>query len=611
LLITDELQLREATRKAERLPWARATLNALTTASERALRAPIEIPERGGQWEHWYVCKKDGAKLQTVSPTEHRCPLDGSVYTGDPYDAVVITRIHSTFSRMARDLGLVSWLTGRADFARHTAQILLRYADRYRSYPRHDIRGFDRVGGGKVTAQSLDEAVWLVDVTWAYALVRHILSAKERARIETHLLLAAADIIREHHLGVHNIQCWKNTAVGLVGLITQTHPLVREALADPARGFQTQIAQGITDDGLWFEGSLGYHYYTMQAIWPLVEAARCAGINLYTDRYKSLYDAPLALALPNGDPPGFNDGSGANVSVLAPLYELAYARWNEPVYGHVASSTPRSSLHALLFGADTVPSGRLVPERSIVMRSAGFAVLRSGEHAIAVRFGKHGGSHGHLDKLNIVTYGAGELFGLDPGSISYGAALYREWYRTTIAHNTVSVDQQLQAPADGILETWEEGHDTSRLVAVADKVYRGVLLRREILLRRDEAIDRFECVSEDEHVYDWAFHAAGAVTTSLDRSPRRGPLGTDNGYQHIADVSEARSDSDLWVRWETTDARLTIHFRGALGTRLIVGLGPGKHPKERVPVLILRRVARRTAFLATHRFKRTQANGTG
>jgi hypothetical protein len=512
---------------------------------------------------------------------------------------------------MARDLGLASWLTGRAEFARHATHILLRYADRYRSYPRHDIRGLDKVGGGKVTAQTLDEAVWLVDVTWGYALVRHTLSADERTHIEAHLLLSAADTIRQHPLGVHNIQCWKNTAVGLVGLITENDPLVREALADPLRGFQTQITQGITDDGLWYEGSIGYHYYTMQALWPLVEAARCAGINLYTNRYKTMYDAPLALALPNGDPPGFNDGSGPNVSVLAPLYELAYARWKEPVYGNVASSTPRTSFHALLFGADTVPSGRLVPERSVVMRSAGFAVLRSGEHAIAMRFGKHGGSHGHLDKLNIVTYGAGELFGLDPGSISYGAALYREWYRTTIAHNTISVDQQLQAPADGILEAWEEEHDRSRVVAVADKVYRGVLLRRELILRGNEAIDRFECLSETEHVYDWAFHAAGAVTTSFDRSPRRQSLGTDNGYQHIADVSEARLDGDLWVRWETANARLTIHFLGAPGTRLIVGLGPGKHPRERVPVLILRRISKRTTFVATHRFERTKANATG
>jgi hypothetical protein len=215
-------------------------------------------------------------------------------------------------------------------------------------------------------------------------------------------------------MGIHNIQCWKNSAVGLVGLATGRQELAREAIDDPERGFRVQIEKGITGDGLWFEGSLGYHQYTMSALWPLAEGARRAGIDLYSDRYHTIYDAPLALALPNGDSPGFNDSAGANLKAYGLLYEIAYARWRKPEYGRVVSNTARESLEALLYGREDAAGGAIVPAESAVLRHAGYAALRSPGITAAIRFGMHGGGHGHPDKLNFVTFGLGRLGGPTP-----------------------------------------------------------------------------------------------------------------------------------------------------------------------------------------------------
>ena len=201
-------------------------------------------------------------------------------------------------------------------------------------------------------------------------------------------------------MGIHNIQCWKNSAVGCAGYAAGREDLVKDAIENPDRGFHVQIAKGVTDDGLWYEGSLGYHAYTMDALWPLAEAARRAGTNLYSDRMRSLWDAPLALAFPNGDAPGFNDNGGGNVLSLGNLYELAYARWPKPEYGRVAARGPRRNLQALLYGAESLPGGPLVPEESRLLRAAGFAMLRAPGAVAAMRFGLHGGGHGHPDKLN-------------------------------------------------------------------------------------------------------------------------------------------------------------------------------------------------------------------
>ena len=604
-LLVSRAEIRAARKKADKHAWARAALKQLVADAEAALARPVKIPDRGGQWTHWYSCPKDGVGLRTDSPTEHRCPRCGTVYRGDPYDAVVITREHSAWSRAVRDLGLAFRFTGRAEFARRAGEILTGYADRYAKYPRHNTRGEDRVGGGKLLAQTLDESVWLIPVAWGYSLVRDTLPEDARRHIENDLLVAAAEVIREHKMGIHNIQCWKNSAVGLVGFVTGKDELVREAIDDPERGFRVQIAKGVTEDGLWYEGSLGYHAYTTQALWPLAEAARLAGIDLYSSRYGTLYEAPLALALPSGDPPGFNDSAGGNVRGLGSLYEIAYARWRKSAYGRLVAATDRGSLQALLYGVDEVSPGLMIPPESVLLEDAGFAMLRApGPLSVAVRFGRHGGGHGHPDKLGIVTYGAERVFGLDPGSINYGVPLHREWYRSTIAHNTVTVDGQVQAAEDGSLEKWTAEGGVATLVAAADKVYPGVRLRRSLTLRAGELADRFECASESVHTYDWAFHAAGQLSTSLELKPRPAPLGSENGYQHIEQVAEGRADGDFWARWETGRARLTLRVKGAPGTEVFTGLAPGRHPADRVPLLIVRRRAARTVFEVLHQFEK-------
>ena len=613
-LLINAQEIAAAKQKAARQPWARQALENLLAAANAALKQPATVPDKVGQWAHWYSCPKHGVRLRTVSPTQHRCPVDGEVFTGDPYDAVVIGQQHQRMAGATRDLGLAYQFTGEGRYARQAAAILLDYAGKYASYPRHTTTGKDAVGGGKVLAQTLDESVWLIPLAWGYDLVWDALAPEERSRIETGVLLPAAAVIREHKMGVHNIQCWKNSAVGLVGLATGKEELAREAIEDPERGFRRQIREGVTDDGLWYEGSMGYHQYTLNALWPLAEAARHAGLDLYSERYRSALLAPLALSLPDGDPPGFNDSRGSNVTATTRLYELPYARWKTPEFGALlAGGEQRAFLESLLWGAEELPRARaVIPEQSVLFRDAGFALLRSRHperpegpqrvDAVAVRFGRHGGGHGHPDKLGIVLFGAGQLLALDPGSIAYGVPLHREWYRTTVAHNTVVVDRESQANVDGVLEKWEVLEPSgAALTAAADRAYPGVRMRRSLTLTPKGAesvvTDRFELSSEKEHVYDWVLHVRGEAASSL-KFEAASPAGTANGYQHIAQWERAASDAAWELSWTDAGARLVLKMTGAPGTEVYRGVAPGTNPAERVPLVLVRRRAASTVFHA-------------
>jgi hypothetical protein len=607
-LLIDQSTIDAARAKAAAHTWAARALDKLISDADRALAAERRFPDRGGQWPHWYSCKYDGVRLRTESATDHRCPKCNAVFHGEPFDSVPLYGVHAANSAASRDLGLAYRFTGKEEFARRAAAILTGYADRYKSYPLHDRFGEPKVGGGHVMAQTLDESVWLIPVTWSYALVRDTMDAGARAHVENDLLRPAAETIRMHRMGVHNIQCWKNTAVGLVGFVTGDKTLIADAIDDPERGFRTQIAKGVRD-GVWWEGSLGYHVYTMQAIWPLAEAARMAGIDLYGDAYRSLYEGPLALALPNGDSPGFNDNAGGNLRHMASLYELAWLRWKQPAFGRLAADGNRNSVQSLLWGAVDVPSGDPVPVESRLLPEIGMAMLRSPALTAAVRYGSHGGGHGHPDKLNLVTFGGGRQLGLDPGSINYGVPLHAEWYRSTIAHNTVSVDEGKQSNNDGSLEKWKFDASGVTLVASAPAAFDGVLLRRSLVLSNSGRLqDRFECSSETERTWDWAFHAPGRLTTSVGIMARREPIAASDGYQHLTNVAAGKADGSWTARWESDSGPpLVLHIEPAAGTEVFTADGPGREPSDRVPVLIIRRRGKATTFSVTHSLEQKRA----
>ncbi len=108
---------------------------------DAALARPVELPPRGADWWHWYVCPRHGVRLTTGKRIgawqwEHICPVDGEVLHGDAsrpdrdYDAIVMSATHDGYAREAMRAGVVYAVTGEARYARRVREILLAYAGR-------------------------------------------------------------------------------------------------------------------------------------------------------------------------------------------------------------------------------------------------------------------------------------------------------------------------------------------------------------------------------------------------------------------------------------------------------------------------------------------------
>jgi oligo-alginate lyase len=601
-LLVNKTEIEEAKRKAQKYAWAKTVVDRYIKEADQALKLGIDIPERYGANGLLFACKKDGFRLKSLSNNEHECPACKTVYKGKLYNE----NEHRPYSTAVRTLGLSYRFTDRKEYAEKAAQILMAYADRYTKYSRHGEDGENRLNGApngaRLHMQTLGESRWLVPIVWGYSLIRETLNKEQQSHIEKGLLIPAAELLRAHHWGVHNKQSWMNCGFGLVGLVTGNIEMVKEAIEDKERGFKVLIEKGVTDEGFWYEGSEGYHNMTRQALVYLAEGARHAGIDLYSERFLKMYEAPIALSFPDGDIPDFNDGNRKGSLSEDESYEIAYARSRNPLFGRLLSKSERGSLEALLYGAEELPTGTYLPEESSILPSAGLAVLRSKEATVAIRFGLHGGWHGHYDKLGIITYGLGKYFGTDPGSGGYSNPMHDKWYRTTLSHNTVIMSMREQAGLNSCkIEKWEKSPESTTLVVSTDSAYSDATLKRTLRLQGNRLEDRFDCISDTRHNYDWVFHSPGNFSSSLKFIPHPPKLGSEHGYQFVENVGQAVTDGEWWVRWEQGNVRLTIYFKAFPLTEVFTGLGPSKDGS--IPMLIVRRRGLGVFFDTTHVFE--------
>lgn len=582
-------------------PQFKARYELLLKDADNALAKALSLPSRGGQWYHYYACKKDGGRLRAQSPTEHKCDICGTIYSGYPYDDVYLSTIHDAYSRDVKNLGLAYRLSGDKKYADKARQILLAYAEKYDSYPLHDTKGNPNVGGGKIGPQTLDESTWLIPVTQGADLIWDTLSEADKTQIASKLLRPAAQVIRQHKMSIHNIQCWKNSAVGLVGLLLNDAELIAEAINGPV-GFKKQMERGISADGQWYEGAWGYHFYTMNAVVPLTEAGARCGLNLYEYQapnggsFKKMFDGPLAFSMPNLVLPAFNDSSTVDVKPQQALYETAWARYGDARFAEVLKYGKRDTLEALLLGANAAPTATADTKIAQNYPATGYAILQNnaGPDAtwLCLKYGPHGGGHGHPDKLNFVLYSQGQILGIDPGTARYGIPIQDEWYKTTLAHNTLTVDETSQKAAEGKSLAFVTRPGVSAALAEAGPIYEGVTYRRAVALFGDSTILVLDIAKADKaKTFDFTYHHAGQWVSAPQGEAVTLP--DKNGYKHMQGATRVAAIPAIQSGAIQTHINITSSPAGDA----IIGTGVGNNATDRVP-MIMQRVKGQQAIVA-------------
>ncbi|WP_341946942.1 fibronectin type III domain-containing protein [Microbacterium sp. LWH11-1.2] len=226
-------------------------------------------------------------------------------------------------------------------------------------------------------------------------------------------------------------------------------------------------------------------------------------------------------------------------------------------------------------------------------------------NAIRLDHGVPGGTHGHADKLHVDVVGGGALSSTDLGQV-YGvsnADLTANWYRETVAHNTVVVDGRSQDfDVRGSLDAFGVTENLRSVSASVAAPYRtaaeqaDVSLGRRLLMTDDYTLDVFDAAGESAHLFDQSWHAEGELQSPAADAPSCGAPGcvldaddADFGYRHIK-VDAEGAVSEWKAEWQTPGATFTVRSLDDEPTTLIDATAPGvASTGDAVDLLLARR----------------------
>ena len=556
-LFLDAAEIDEIKQKIDTYSWAQTAFESLEAGANAFIGVDIAVPATGGGFYH-----------------------------DDDDEAYAITERHYDLADSARDAGLMYQFTDNPVYMEVARDILLAYSDAYLTYEITDKAG--RTGdqasaGGRTTRQGINEARWVIPLAWAYDLVHDDLTDEQHEKIADGLLRPAAELIMLNNEGRHNHQTWYNSAVGVLGFVLEDAEYIWYSLLKDDSSLNYQLDKSVTDDGMWYEGSMHYQFYVLRAFQPLMEATHHAGFNVYENpQYKALFDFMVTYADPQLEMPTFNDGRVVNLtdSDRVTYYELAYRRLGDPRYVPIIEQSRRTDLNALLYGVGELGESDNPEWETELYADSDLAVLRSGTAddgiQAAINFMGYQGGHSHADQMSLVLYGDGTELSPDTGSIKYRLPEQEGYFKASLAHNVVVVDGMSQARALGANMTkFVSENGIQMLQTESSDLYEGVTLKRTVLMNDDYVIDLYDAMSEEPHTYDWVYRNLGNFSADSDAFAAIDALEGVDGYDYLTGLEAAEIDGDLQANWRVSaDASVRATLLGEPDTTYITARAP-------------------------------------
>ena len=427
-----------------------------------------------------------------------------------------------------KDLGELYQLTGDRQYARRAALLLDTFARHYPGFlavydevhlPKafHSEPPFPR-RGGKWGDWRYDEIPTnlVLAYDWIYASgelerLSDEAGADVRARIENDFFLGAVRQDDYHGPLYTNASPGTYQAYVVLGRVLGNPAFVHEAVRRSLGLFEREYFF----DGFWSQGSVDYHMATLRGMQRVFDAVR--GYS---------------------DPQGYEDPvDGSRFQDLVMERDLAIARR--------AMQVPELCRYPDGRGMTVHDSwGRIresgAPDRSesVLLPGMGHAWLGTGEGSDQVQahlhFSDGAYGHSHMDMLNLILFAKGQELLPDLG---YTWTTYKQWGSSTLAHNTVLIDEKEQFRgareryAEGDVLAFETGLEGVKWVeASGTRVYPDLasVYRRMVMLVETGGgdtyvVDLFRVTGGEQH--DWALHGSADRDVEARTDVATGPYG--------------------------------------------------------------------------------------
>ena len=305
-----------------------------------------------------------------------------------------------------------------------------------------------------------------------------------------------------------------------------------------------ELERQVRPDGVYFEQSSYYHRYTVDFYTHFYILARQQG-KVFADvseKLQLLLDHMMYITRPDGTTPIFGDDDGGKLlkfeargpaDFRAALSNGA-ALFGRADYKFVADGPAEETLWLLgvdgMAAFDQLESEK--PEKtSVPFSEGGYYVMRDGwtkdSNYLLFDCGPHGTmncGHAHADALSFQLAAQGRTLLIDPGTFTYtGSQKLRDWFRSSAAHNTLTLDGESSSLPDGPF-SWR---------TIAESQCHDWISR-----------DRFDLVAGSHNGY---------ARLSPPATHSRSILFLKNDYWVVRDrvKAEGAHQADLWFHFET------------------------------------------------------------
>lgn len=428
-------------------------------------------------------------------------------------------------------------------------------------------------------------------------------------------------------------------------------------------GFDYALYNLVNRDGMPHE-SPDYNFVWTRILAASAELLRKLGYDLATmPRLRRMFDAPLDFVTIGQLSPPLGDSSTRYAPLIGKdslTYQRGLRLYGDPRYaaylaGIGATGDQTFGSFEALFDPplprrETSPNVRVVPPQpSRIFSGYGYAILNhpADTRSLGIFYGLHV-AHYHHDRLHFDLFAHGQDLtpdlGYPDGANEFNAGIFT-WSKTTISHNTVTVDAHRQ-PANpaGHLRLFADGPFARAVTVDADGTYPQTTTYRRTLVMVDVpgagdqgyAVDFFDVTGGRQH--DYSLHGPTGTFTTLGSHwspPAPGTLaGPDvavgalyddpgrgaedfkgsylnyagSGFQHLVRVQHLQSGADTFVAEYTHDKDPRAHLRIRVlpqdGQDLMTAearVSPMKYP-ELVKFIVARRVAAPAAGSLTSAF---------
>ncbi|MCG8572800.1 MAG: heparinase II/III-family protein [Spirochaetes bacterium] len=546
-----------------------------------------DSPERVSAWGHHYFCKDDGAVLiyNENNPNSHSCSLCGKEFNN-------IEQLNGAWISMYRNQAAINlWksallfkLTNNEIYFNYIMECTAFYNRHYQQFKLHNKEGdqFESLanmawGCGRIMPQALNEAIFLIRMIHALQLIRKHIPDNFMNDLKSGIFDKAFLLLRKQINKIHNIPCWLNSAIGIMGLFSSNNEMIDFAF-NGEYNINRQLTEGVTADYFWYEGSIHYNFFLLEGIVHLLHFSRLYehGFQTGLDYVKRMLVQAYKYAFNSHQFPNPNDGwPDVNLKSYSYIYSTA-----AKIYGsgsqiaHMLSSilntdVPRGtfplsspyyfqndiSLEEFLFApAVRDKKTRIKNDESVNFKSSYCGLVKSDDINIFFKYGHNGPSHAHPDKMNIEAVVKGNILTRDLSNSGYGNRFCNEWHRVSASHNTVVVNGSNHSGFQGGICTY---FDHNAIAATAKNVYTGVTFERKVEIIKKGFTDHFSVYSDKENIYDYLFHVQGTVASPL--KTKSAELGyQDNGYQYFSDVQQVLSgNEDCRITWLVGEIEIT------------------------------------------------------